>query len=301
MSCKPAYFAGWGDCQGLMKKTAGMVLQKKGETWTDATVLTASTWQTEIADDAASVRSCLPFSINNFENTTDDIEILTTSLGKKFKGSEPIPSGMVAIECGVDDYQWLHAHDGKEYEYIPFFQGGSFWMTRKANGTLKGFRCTVATKAQLPPEDKLQSYPLYLFFDDPDEFKNIVVVNPDNWRFSDLLNYVPVGLKFRVSTAYTGGNVIVFCQKAGSGDAMLGLTATTDWEVIASNATPIVAVTVVAEGGLGFYTLTIKKDSGGTPANLAATDWVDIQAHDVDGGPTNLTYLSSVVRIYGGA
>jgi hypothetical protein len=299
MSCKNAYFAGWGDCQALLKKTAGIVLQKKGETWTDATIITAATWKTEIADDSSAVRSALPFSIINFENTTDDIEIITAPLGKKFKGSEPIPSGMVMIECGVDDYNWIHAHDGKEYEYFPFFQGGSFWATRNAAGALKGFRVTVATKAGLPPEDKLASYPLYLFFDDPEEFKNIVVVSPDNWRFSDLLNYVPVGLKFRVSTAYTAGDVIVYCQKAGSGDAMTGLTETSDWEILASNATPTVAVTVVSEGGLGYYTLTIKKDSGGSPANLAAADYVVLQAHDDDA--THLTYLSSAVKIYGGA
>lgn len=298
MSCKNAYFAGWGDCQALLRKTAGIVLQDKGETWTDANIITASQWQTAIADDDSSVRTALPFSISNFENTTDDVEIVTAPLGKKFKASEPIPSGIAYLELGIDDYNWLHSHDGKEYEYFPFFQGNTFWATRKADGTLKGFRVTVGFRAGLPPEDTLQSYPMMLFFDDPEEFKNIVVISPDNWRFSDILNYVPVGLKFRVTTDYTGGDVVVYCQKAGTSGAMTGLDQTSDWEILESNATPTVVVTAVSDDGLGYYTLTIKKDNDGTPANLAASDWVVIQAHDDDA--TNLTYLSSSVKIYGG-
>lgn len=300
MSCKTAYFSGWGTCKKLLQKTSGIVLQTKGNTFTDATAIASSTWHTAIADDDSSVRDTLPFNILNFENTTDEMEILTSPLGHKFKGSDPVPSARVFLKISMCDYQWLHSHDGQEYEFIPFFQGNQFWMTRKADGTLKGFRCSVATVGGLPPEDKMASFPLYLFFDDPEEFKNIVVVSPDNWRFSDLINYVPAGLKFRVTTAYTGGDVTVFCEKVGSGDPMTGLSAVGDWEIMSSNATPTVVVTAVAEGGLGYYTLTIKKDNDGTPANLAATDWVIIQAHDVDSTPTYLTYLSAAVQIYGG-
>lgn len=299
MSCENAYFAGWGDCKALLKKTSGIVLQKTGQTWTDANIITASQWHTAIADDDSSVRSALPFDINNLENTTDDIEIMTSDLGKKFKGSDPIPSAMVDLRVGIDDYQMLLPHDDKEYEFFPFFQNGTFWATRKADGTLKGFRTTVAFKSGLPPEDKLKSFPMYLFFDDVEEFKHIVIITPSNWRFTDLLNYVPVGLKCRITTAYTSGAVVVYLQKAGSGEPKTGLSATTDWEVMNSNATPTVAVTVVADNTLGYYTLTIKKDNDGIPANLAATDWVDIMPHDDDS--TNLTYLGHVFRVYGGA
>ncbi len=300
MSCKNAYFAGFGTCKSLLKKTSGIAVQTKGSTWTDATIIASSSWHTAIADDDSSVRSALPFNILNFENTTDEMEIRTSLLGHKFKGSDPVPSAVVSLKCGLEDYLWLHAHDGQEYEIFPFFQGNSFWATRKADGNLKGFRCSIATVAGLPPEDKLQSFKLYIFFDDPEEFKNVVIVSPGNWRFSDLINYVPVGLKFRVTTAYaTGGTVTVLCEKVGSGDPMTGLTATTDWEVMSSNATPTVAVTTVAELGLGYYTLTIKKDTDGTPADLAATDYVIIQALDVDATPTYLTYLSAAVTIYG--
>jgi len=299
MSCKNAYFAGWGTCKNLLKKTSGLALQLKGNTWTDATIIAASSWHTAIADDDSAVRSVLPFNILNFENNSDEVEILTSALGHKFKGSDPVPSARAFLKCGMVDYQWLHDHDGQEYEFFPFFQGNSFWATRKADGTLKGFRCSVATVGGLPPEDKMASFPLYLFFDDPEEFKNVVVVSPDNWRFSDLINYVPVGISIRVTTAFSSGVVKIYAEKVGSGDPMTGLSATADWEIMSSNATPTVVVTAVTDEGLGNYAVTVKKDNDGTPTNLAATDYIVIQAHDVDSTPTYLTYLSQALQIYG--
>lgn len=298
MSCKNAYFAGWGTCKKLLQKTSGIALQLKGQTWTDATIIAAASWHTAIADDDSSVRSALPFNILNLENTTDEVSIITSPLGHKFKESDPVPSAKVLLKIGMVDYQWLHEHDGQEYEFFPFFQGNSFWATRKADGTLKGFRCAVATVGGLPPEDKMASFPLYVFFDDPEEFKNVVVVSPDNWRFSDLINYVPAGLNVRVTTAYAAGVVNLNITKVGTGDPYTGLVVG-DFEIMSSNATPTVVCTAVTDSGLGNYALTIKKDNDGTPANLAATDYVILQVHDVDATPTYLTYLSQAIQIFG--
>ena len=151
----------------------------------------------------------------------------------------------------------------------------------------------------MPPEDKNQSYPLYLFFDNYDEFEEVVVFSDFDWSYSDIQDYSPVGLNLRVTTAYTAGDVVVLAEKRGTGLPMTGLDQTTDWEVMTSNATPTVAVTAVSEDGLGYYTLTIKKDNDGTPANLAASDYVYLQAHDDDA--TNLTYLSNAIKFFGGA
>jgi hypothetical protein len=245
------------------------------------------------------VRDTLPFTIWNLENTTDEMEIITAPLGGKIKGSDPIPSAKVLLKLGVTDYQWLHDHDGQEYEFVPFFQGGSFWMSRKGDGTLKGFRCTVNFTAGLPPEDKMASFPMHVFFEDPEEFKNIVVISPDNWNFSDLVNYVPAGLNMRVTTAMTSAVVKVYVEKVGSGDPMTGLLIG-DFEIMASNATPTTVITVFADEGLGNYALTIKKDNDGTPANPTATDYFIVQCHDVDSVPTYVTYLSQALQIYGG-
>lgn len=300
MSCKPAYFNGWGSCKSLLEKMNGAALQDKGVTMSDANATLLTYWRTAIADDDSAVRNTLILPILSFENTTDDVEIITSPLGKKIKGSDPIPSGVIYLDASILDYKTLHALQGQEYELFPSFEGGQYWAARKADGTLKGFRCTIATKAGLPPDDKLQSFPLYVFFTNYSEFENVVVVSDMDWTMNgDLLDYVPVGLDIQITTAYSAGDVTVLVTKRGSGDALTGLVAA-DFEVMKAsrNATPPVGVTAVTENGAGSYTLTIEQDTGGTPANLAATDYCYLQAHADDG--TYLTYLSHSIKIVGG-
>lgn len=297
MSCKTAYFNGWGECASLLEKMNGAVLQDKGNTWTDTTGITASDWKTAIADDDSSTRNALPLPVLSFENTTDDIEITTSPLGKKGKGADPYPSGIIYLDAGLCDYKHLHDIQDIQYEFIPFFQGGTHWMTRKADGTLKGFRVKVGTKAGLPPEDSNQSFPLYLFFDSVEEFENVVVLSDYDWAYNDILDYTPVALEIRVTTDYASGDVTLLALKRGTGEVMTGLDQTTDWEIMKSNATPTVVVTTVTEDGLGYYTLTIKKDNDGTPANLTSSDYVYLQAHDDDG--TYLTYISNAIKFTG--
>ena len=300
MQCKTANFSGWGSCSKLLEKMNGAALQKKGTTMTPATAVSLSEWRTNIADDDSSVRNTLMLGILSFENTTDDVEITTSQLGVKSITSKPIPSGKLGLKCGLQDYIGLHELDGQMFQMPVFFQDGSYWLTKKSDGSLTGFTVQVDTVAGLPPEDKQLSYPMWINFQSYSEFENIVIVSPD-FTFIELLDLSPVGLDISIVTPYSGGDVTVFASKRGTGEGMTGLSQTTDWEVMATafGTTLPVAVTVVTEVGQGAYTLTIKKDTGGTPANLADIDWVEIQAHDDDG--TYVTYLSNTLKIVGGA
>jgi len=302
MSCTVGYINGWGTCKALLKKMNGAGLQEKGNTWTDATAPTSGSWQTVIADDDSSVRNMLMLPMLSFVNTTDEPEILTSPLGIKSKGSNPIPSGKIMLNASLCDYKTLHALQGQEFEFIPFFQDGSMWMTRKSDGTLKGFRCSISTLAGLPPEDQNNSFPIYLFFEYYAEFEDVVVLSDFDWNYSDLQDFSPVGLDIRVTTAMSSGDVTYYVTKRGSGDPMTGLSAVGDQEVMKSNAAPVVAATVVVEDGQGYYTVTFKSNSAEPPpslsANLSATEYIILQVHDDDA--TNLTYLSHQIKIYGG-
>ena len=293
MNCEDAVFSGWGTCAALMEKMNGGSLQEKGVIWTDTTIIDAATWHGLIAALTEATRTALMTPINAFENTTDDVEITTSALGKKSITGKPIPSGVLYLDASICDYKTIHALQDTWFEFMPFFQDGTFWGTRKSDGTIKGFRCKIGTKAGLPPEDKSQSFPVYLFFDNYTEFEKVVLISPD-FVFSDLLDYSAVGLEFRVTTAYAAGDVIVQVNKRGSGDPMLGLVIA-DFEVLKSNAEPTVVVTVLVEDGLGQYTLTIKADADGTPVNLAAGEYATLQASDDDA--TYVTYLSSALKI----
>lgn len=294
MSCNQVNFDGLGECMALMAKMNGMALQKKGNTWTDTTIESATTWQTNIAVLAEANRNTKMFPILNFENTTDDIEIVTTPLGKKVASGKPIPSGVIYLDMSLCDYKHIHDWEDTSFEFIPFFQDGSMWMSRKADGTLKGFRCQLATKAGLPPEDKMMSYPMYLFFDNYSEFKDVVLVKPD-FTFTDILDYSPVGLEMLITTAYAASEVTVKVRKRGSGDPMTGLIAadfiTVDQKV---SLTPAGVVSLV-DNGQGSYTLTLQKDTGGTPATMVTGEWCKIIVHDDDA--TNLTYLSHDLKV----
>lgn len=299
MTCKKGFFNGWGDCANLLENMIGGTLQYKGGVWTTATSQAAASWQTVIADDDSTVRDTLALPITGFVPTTDEPEITTSVLGKKYKTKNAIPSGTIYFDATLCDYKQLHALEGRWYEFMPFFDGGQFWMTRKTDLNLKGFRCRIATIAGLPPEDKTLSYPMHIFFDSYNEFKEVVVVDP-SFSFDDVFNYTPVGLDVVITTAYTGGVVVVRATKRGSGDAATGLDQVTDWETMVTSfgTTLPAAVTIVAEAAQGAYTLTIKKDTGGTPANLATTDILTLQAHQDDA--TNLTQLSHVFDVVGG-
>jgi len=299
MSCKKAFFNGWGDCNALMENMVGAVLQYKGETFTDAQVESAAVWQTAIADDSILVRNALALSINSFVPSTDAPTITASPLGKKFKTMNGIPSGVLYLDASLCDYKQLHALQGRVYEFTPFFDGGGFWRTLKTDGTNKGFRVRIATVAGFKPDDATQSYPLHVFFDSYNEFEKVLVYSP-SFSFTDVFDYSPAGLDVKITTAYTGGDVVVLVTKRGSGDAMTGLVAGDFITVATTLATTLpAAVTVLAENGQGSYTLTIKKDTGGSPANLAATDTITLQAQDDDA--TNLTYLSHAFDVVGGA
>jgi len=293
MSCEKAYFNGWGSCASLLEKMNGSALQTKGETWTDTSIVSASTWHVSVASVITASRSILALPILSFENTTDDVEITTSQLGQKSITGKPIPSGMIGLDASLCDYKQLHALEDTWYEFFPFFQDGTFWATRKADGTLKGFRVKIGTKAGLPPEDKSLSYPMYLFFQNYAEFENVVVVNPD-FNFSDVLDYSPVGMDIRITTDYViaSGVVIVKVTNRGTGEGHTGL-AIADFEILLSNADPTVAISALTDSGLGVYSLTIQSDG----AAFASGEYAIIQPSEEDATPTYLTYLGHSLKV----
>ena len=109
MSCKPAYFSGWGECAALMEKMNGAAISDKGVTWTDATAVSLSTWHTVIADKVEANRTVLTLPIMSFENTTADIGITDTQLGKGFVDSNPYSRGVIALDASLCDYKNLHS------------------------------------------------------------------------------------------------------------------------------------------------------------------------------------------------
>jgi len=299
MKCDNVYFNGWSSCAALLEMMNGGALDKKGTTMTDATAIALATWKTAISDDDEATRTTLMLPILSFENTTNDVEVLESPLGKKSLGTKPTPSGIIYLDASICDYNHLHELEDTWFEFTPFWQGNKFWKTRKTDGKLKGFRAKLGFKAGMPPEDKNQSFPMYIFFDDYSEFENVVQVSPD-FKYNDLWDYSPAGLEVKVTTAYTSSQIVLQVNKRGSGDPFtLGVVAS--FFVRQSNATPTVVVTALDDSGaaLGQYTLTIKKNNAVAAADLAATDYIVMQVDFSDGA--NTTFLSNSFKFVGGA
>lgn len=299
MKCDTLPFNGWGSCAALLEMMNGGAIEKKGESLTDAEIIALSTWRTNISDDEEANRTAWMLPVLSFENTTDDAEILTSPLGKKSLGTKPTPSGIIYLDASICDYNHIHALEDTWFEFTPFFQGNTFWRSRKTTGNNKGFRMKLGTKAGMPPEDKNQSFPVYVFFDDYSEFENIVQISPD-FKYSDLWDYSPAGLEVIVTSDYSAGDIAFKIVKRGTGDPATNLVIG-GFDIQKSNATPTVVVTALDDSGaaLGAYIATIKKDNDGTPANLAETDWVQMQIFFSDG--TYATFLSAAFKIVGGA
>lgn len=300
MSCKPAYFNGWGECSSMLEDMIGGILQFKGGTaWTATTIEQSSIWRNVLSLIADASRDALALPLDSFVNTTDEAEIITSTRGKKSIGKKPVPSGIIYLDASICDYQRMLDLEDQWFDFFPFFEGGEHWATKLTDGTYRGFRCKIGMVAGLPPEDKTQSFPVHIFFNSYDEFTRTYIFNNHDWLYDDLLNYVPVGLNLEQITQYTAGDVVVKIVKRGSGDAMTGLDQATDWVILKSDGEPVVATTVVVENGQGQYTLTIKEDTAGTPANLTEGDYYYLQAHEDDG--TYITHLSEAVKLQAGS
>jgi hypothetical protein len=297
MSCKTAYFDGLGSCKKLFPKINGVVLLKKGTSFTEAQLEDIATWETAIASTTDASRTAKFIPVMSFENRTDEPTENTTPLGKTYKDGDPIPKGTTYVDAGFMDYKAMLAYDGAEFDVYFLLQNGGQFCTLNSSGEYKGFTATLGVRKGLPMEDRLQNYPLMMYFDNVDEFEEAVVISPD-YSTNDIKELTPAGLDIKLVTAYTGGDVVVKVVTRGTGEGFTGL-AVGDFDVKDSNATPTVAVTVASDDGLGQYTLTVKKDNDGTPANLASTDWVIIQCGDESG--SLMTHLSSSFRFKGGA
>jgi hypothetical protein len=295
MSCETPYFSGLGNCQKLLAKVAGVGITLKGTTFTDATFIAEATWKAGISTSTAANRNTIIFPLKVYEKTTDDPQVDTSNLGIKDVTNKPAPSMVGYLDCGPSDYKAIHDLAGTKFDVVLFLADGTQVGTRKSDGSIKGFRAKLETRADLPLADGAQnSYPLYLFFRDAKEFEEMVLVAPD-YTLYDLIDYVPVGLDLKVGAlSASTGQVSITVYKRGTTQPLTGLVVA-DVTVLESSGTATVGSTVLTEVGQGVYTLTIQEDTGGTGNALEAGEWAKIQVAKI--ASTFITYMSEVVKV----
>lgn len=298
MGCETPYFSGLGDCHALLSKVMGSGITNKGTTFTDATFIADATWKTNIASSTPASRNTIVLQHLDYERTSEAAVVETSNLGRKTQGVSAPPSMSASLDMGAYDYQTLFSLMGSKFDIVLFLADGKRMGTRKADGTIKGFRAEIAVRGDLPPADSSQkSFPVNIFFSDLKEFENgnMVIISATS-SFEEIKDYVPVGLTLVADStlAAATGVVTLHAYKRGTTEPKTGLVLA-DITVLESNATAPTATTIVTEVGQGVYTVTINESIGATPSALESGEWAKVQVALI--ATTYITYQSNVLKL----
>ena len=293
-SPNPVAFAGYGSYDSLLEKVQGISAIKLLNPFTDLTFVDLATWRVLIAGVAG--MKALPISIKRgYENTTEDIVIEKSNLGKGEVTDNPVPSMIGYVDGSKCDYKTLQALNGQQFDFVLHLKGGGQAGTRNNLLATSGLRGTLFTRTNLPlAEDRQKSYPVYIMFDEIGDFENMVVAYP-GYTFRQLTDYRPIGLSMVYETIYTASVAVVQINLRSDGSFLEGLLAA-DFEVIATNA-PDCAVLSLTDDLTGQYSLTVQRLSSTVPATLASGEWAWIQATDDDA--VYNTHASNLILIKG--
>jgi len=290
---KVAVFAGRSGVDRLLASVTAMALIKKGNTFTDATFVSGTSWKTLLAAEAGAEALVLTFK-RGIEITTPERTRDTSNLGFTETTRVGLPAYTAYLDGGVCDYETLAAFNSGEYDIVLFLEDGRIMGTRNLSLASKGFRGKIEVDtAKLPMvEDRQKSYPIWVDFADLSEFAASWIATPD-FTLTEVIDYVPAGLNV-VATGLLTTTVDLKVTKRSDGSGVEGLVVGGANVVAHSNSISDVAVTVLADNGAGSYTATIVKDSTGTPIALASGEWVEIQLTKVTTGFVD--YAGNVVK-----
>lgn len=293
MTCKATYYSGAAECDAIFQKLVAFIVMDKGTAVSDPSAL--ATWQAIIAPTTNQTGIYLEIE-NGYQNNTADLERNTNNLGFTKKTDDPNIALVGFGNPSFCNYKTLYDLDNKDVDFVGVTKDGNLWMTEDSNGNSIGFRADFTIRKNAPNADNTAEYsPYYIDFKYMSQMDNAKVVIPD-FSLIELADAQPVGLSASVVTAYSAGVVRIQLVKRCTADPYTAATATTNWEILSQelgSTDTDLAITAVADGGVGLYDVTIKKDSGTVPADLTAD--VTIRAIDDDG--SNLTYVSQPVLI----
>lgn len=294
MTCPTFYPSGTSECNRLRGRYQGFIFLNKKTELTAAEVATLAAWASVLAK-KGDVKGFFVDTGNGYTNNTAEPERNTAVTGGTTKTHDPEPMMVAYMKTSMCDYLNLFNADNQDFMVVPVLPKGNLEVKQKTNGNYAGCRCTLSIRKNTSRPDALhESYPVYIDYKDASELDSVGVVETA-FDISDLVDAIPVGLSMRVVTAYTAGVVVVELTKRCSNAAATGYTSATNYEILeqAKGSTDTDIAITPADGGVGRYNLTIKKDSSGTPADITAA--VTIRAIDDDG--TNYTYLSQPLEI----
>jgi hypothetical protein len=251
-------------------------------------VLSLAAWKTKIQTDLSIY---VLAGLYDYENTTDEPNVITLGSTKKLITNNPIPSAKLFVESNFCDYQeFLRTLKQGTYGIIYYLRDGQMLMWKNSVGEVKPFTANLTAISKYIPgkaADIQQSYPVYVNHQAVAEFNEAVLVNPVWNAGVELIGVMPVGLNMGTTSLVVAGDVSVYVsERCGEGKAGL-LVA--DFEVLDSNGLTSPIVSAAVDNGGGSYTLTLQK--GAVPGDPAAGDYYVIRVKKL--AALIVTYMSN--------
>ena len=236
-------------------------------------VLNLATWKGKIQED---LEVYVVAGVYDYENTTDDPNIITLGSTKKLITNEPIPSAKLLLESNFCDYlEVMKSFKQGTYGIIYMLRDGQMLMWKDSTGKPRPFTANlVAISKHIPGKsaDIANSYPLFVNHQSVAEFKDAILVNPA-WNASvELIAAMPIGLNMTQVSVVTAGDVDVYVSER-CGEAVENLVVG-DFEVLDSSGLVTTVVAVAADNDGGSYTLTLQK---GSAVDIAAGEYMVIR------------------------
>lgn len=286
-----------GDCQIPLSEVKNVLICDKDVkfSYTEKDVLT--NWTNKIKQDLT-IHAVA--GLDSYNNTTDDPNIVTGTVSKAKKVTNtPLPSFELFLESNFCDFnELLRTVKGGNYGVFYELQDGTILGTLDQSGTeigyFKPFKANLTANTKVLQEvDATTAFRVYVNHTNANQLYNQFVLDPV-WDTTELVEAMPVGLNMVSTAVYAAGDQTVQINVRCAGAKTGVLVADFEENAELSNVdTP--AVTAVAEGGGGAYTLTVQKT--GTPTNLVAGDYVTLRVKIVDG--SDVTHISNWIRCEG--
>jgi len=284
------------NCQMALTEVKNILICDKDVSFTFTNKDTLSNW-TNLVKQSLTIYAVA--GLVNYTPTTDDPNIITNAVSKsKSITNNPLPSFEFMLDVNYCDFKsLLNTLTGGVYGLFFEMQDGTIqgWLDQSGTDTgyFKPFKVRLNAFTKGAQEiDSNEAFKLYAFFMDYGQIKDQYYFEP-TWDTSELLESMPVGLSFVLTSAYSSGDISAQI-KTRCEDGYTGLT-TADFEfsTTKSNVSGPVMTTVTDNGG-GNYTLNPEKSG---PVDLVTGDFVYVRVKVLDG--SDVTHLSDYVRIEG--
>jgi len=216
------------------------------------------------------------------EAQDEETQYQTFNSGKRLKVREGKPGFRGTMDIPTCVLKNLRTFNQQKGRIFPFYESGVILGTSPDGEAIKGLDINLLEVEKLPMTDnntRSLAKVMVILNDATEMNDNVVSYKPTTWSFDDLFGLQNVAL---TTSSPTTSAVTVSAVEECTGDAVLGLTETTDW-IILDDESSAVSVTEVTDNGSGSYTLAATLTAGDYTVTLAAPTTLGVDGYESAG------------------